>query len=136
MHYYFLYTPYLFFLVSFSFKKHQIIAIVIKTEWLRSHSPYCGYLVLVFEKLEKFFLGVSKKEYLIFSWNYNTNRNNMWGNFFIKVYWNRYDFEVENSTRYEQKTEIFLVTRPPTCWKPDSCFWFARKDKNRIKANL
>ena len=32
------------------------------------HNPYCGYLVLIFEKLEKFrfFLGVSKKEYLIF----------------------------------------------------------------------
>ena len=40
------------------------------------------------------------------------------------------------ATRHKQKTEIFLVTRPPTCWKPDSCFWFVRKDKKRIKANL
>ena len=23
----------------------------------------------------------------------------------------------------------FLVTRPPSCWKPDSCFWFVRKNK-------
>ena len=34
------------------------------------------------------------------------------------------------------KKQIFLVTRPPTCWKSDSCFWFVRKDKKRIKANL
>ena len=26
------------------------------------------------------------------------------------------------ATRYKQKTEIFLITRPPTCWKFDSCF--------------
>ena len=43
-----------FLLVSFSFKKHQIITTLIKTEWLRSHNPDCGYLVLIFEKLEKF----------------------------------------------------------------------------------
>ena len=36
----------------------------------------------------------------------------------------------QRATRYKQKTEIFLVTRPPTC------FWFIRKDKKRIKANL
>ena len=28
------------------------------------------------------------------------------------------------------------TTRPPTCWKPDSCFWFVRKAKKRVKANL
>ena len=48
-HYYFLPTPYLF-----SLKKHQIIIIVIITWDLRSHNPYCGYLVLIFQKLEKF----------------------------------------------------------------------------------
>ena len=32
-------------------------------------------------------------------------------------------------THYKQKTEIFIVTRPPACWKPDPCFWFVRKDK-------
>ena len=35
-----------------------------------------------------------------------------------------------------EKTEIFLVTRPSTCCKPDSCFWFVRKDKKKIKENL
>ena len=40
------------------------------------------------------------------------------------------------TTRYKQKTEIFRVTRPPTCWKDDSCFRFLRKDKIGIKANL
>ena len=48
-HYYFLPTLYLF-----SLKKHQIIIIVIITWDLRSHNPYCGYLVLIFQKLEKF----------------------------------------------------------------------------------
>ena len=38
-------------------------------------------------------------------------------------------------TSYKQETEIFPVIRPPTCWKPDSCFWFVRKDKKGIKAN-
>ena len=28
------------------------------------------------------------------------------------------------------------VGKPPTCWKPDSCFWLARKDKQEIKANF
>ena len=33
------------------------------------------------------------------------------------------------------KKQIFLITRPPTCWKLDSSFWFLRKekkDKNRF----
>ena len=34
-----------------------------------------------------------------------------------------------SATRYKEKTEIFLVTRSLTCWKPDSCFWFVRKEK-------
>ena len=42
----------------------------------------------------------------------------------------------QSTTRYKQKAEIFLVTRPPTCCKPDSCFWFLRKDKKRIKTNM
>ena len=41
----------------------------------------------------------------------------------------------QSATRYKQKTEIFLITRLPTCWKPDSWFWL-RKGKKRIKANL
>ena len=40
------------------------------------------------------------------------------------------------TTCYKQKPEIFLVTRPSTCWKPGSCFWFVRKDKKKVKANL
>ena len=32
--------------------------------------------------------------------------------------------------------EIFLVTRPPNCWKFDSCFWFLRKEKKGIKSKL
>ena len=28
-------------------------------------------------------------------WNYNTNRNNMYENSFVKVYWILHDFEVE-----------------------------------------
>ena len=62
-------------------------------------------------------------------------RNNMQENFVIKVYWIWHDFEVE-ATRYKQKTEIFLVTRPTNSWKSGSCFWFVRKGKERIKANL
>ena len=62
-------------------------------------------------------------------------RNNIQENFVIKVYWIWHDFEVE-ATRYKQKTEIFLITRPPNSCKYDSCFWFVRKDKERIKANL
>ena len=42
----------------------------------------------------------------------------------------------ESATRYKQKTEILLVTRPPTCGKPHSCFWFVRNDKKKLKANL
>ena len=42
----------------------------------------------------------------------------------------------QNTTQYKQKIEIFLAIRPPTSRKPDSCFQFVRKDKNRIKANL
>ena len=34
------------------------------------------------------------------------------------------------------KKQIFLITRPPTCWKPGTCFWFVWKDKRRITANL
>ena len=33
-------------------------------------------------------------------------------------------------TRYKQKTEIFLFTKPPTCSKPKVCFWFVRMEKN------
>ena len=36
----------------------------------------------------------------------------------------------------KNKKEIFLVTTSRTCCKPDFCFWFVRKDKNRIKANF
>ena len=54
-----LHTPCLFFLVRFSFKKNQIMIKVILTEWLRSHNPYCGYLVLIFQKLEKFLISRS-----------------------------------------------------------------------------
>ena len=32
------------------------------------------------------------------SWNYNTNRNNISENFFIKVYWIRHDFEEEHDS--------------------------------------
>ena len=39
-------------------------------------------------------------------------------------------------TRYKQKTEFFLVTRPPTCWKFDSCFWFVRKEKKDDKSGF
>ena len=41
-----------------------------------------------------------------------------------------------STTRYKQKTDILLVTRPPTCWKPVSYFRPARIDKKRIKASL
>ena len=30
-----------------------------------------------------------------------------------------------------KKTEMLLVTKLPTCWKPDSCFWFVGKDKKK-----
>ena len=33
----------------------------------------------------------------------------------------------ESATRYKQKTEILLVIRLPTCWKPDSCFFVCKK---------
>ena len=61
-----------FFLVSSSFKKHQIITVVIKTEWHRSHNSYCGNLVLVFEKLgtrEVLFFSrcIKKKVFHLFS---------------------------------------------------------------------
>ena len=42
----------------------------------------------------------------------------------------------QSATRPKQKTEVFLVTRPPTCWQPDSYFWFVGKGKNRVKANM
>ena len=35
-------------------------------------------------------------------------------------------------TRYKQKTEIFLVTIPPTSKQFDSCFWFIRKDEKGL----
>ena len=41
-----------------------------------------------------------------------------------------------NATPYKQKTEIFLVTRPPTGLKFDSCFWFLRNDKKRDKSKF
>ena len=41
-----------------------------------------------------------------------------------------------SATHYKQKTEIFLVTRQRTCWKPDSCFWSVKKKNKRIKVNL
>ena len=44
-------------------------------------------------------------------------------------------FEVERATRYK-KTETFLITSPPACWKFDSCFWILRKNKKDIKADL
>ena len=47
-----------------------------------------------------------------FSMKLKTNRNNMQENSFIKVYWIQEIFEV-NATHYEQKTEIFLITRSP-----------------------
>ena len=37
------------------------------------------------------------------------------------------------ASHYKQKTEKFLLTRPPTCYKPDSCFWFVRRDKKGLK---
>ena len=36
----------------------------------------------------------------------------------------------------KKHAKIFLLTRSPTCWKFDSCFWFLRKDKQGIKAYL
>ena len=35
-----------------------------------------------------------------------------------------------SATLYKEKTKIFLVTRPPSYWKSDSCFWFVRNGKN------
>ena len=60
------------------------------------------------------------------AWNYNTKKNNMSENSFIKVFWIWQAFEVERDSLYTKK-EIFLVTRPPTCWKFDSCFRSLRK---------
>ena len=65
--------------------------------------------------------------------NINTNTNN---NTTITT---STEFDIalmKSATRYKQKTEIVLVTRPPTCCKPGSCFWFGRKNKKRMKANL
>ena len=42
----------------------------------------------------------------------------------------------KNSTHHKLKAEIFLLTRPPTCRKPDPCLWFVRRGKQRVKANL
>ena len=46
-----------------------------------------------------------------------------------------FDFDIplkKSATRYKQKTEIIIVTRPPTCRKFDSCFWFLQKYKKQI----
>ena len=47
-------------------------------------------------------------------WDYNTSRNSMSENPVIKVYRIR-DTLKQSTTHYKQKTEMFLVTRSPTC---------------------
>ena len=47
--------------------------------------------------------------------------------------WSR---NLADSNCFTQKEKIFLVTRPPTCWKFDFWFWFLRKDKKEITVNL
>ena len=42
----------------------------------------------------------------------------------------------KNATCYKQKEQIFPDTRPPTCWKLDSCFWFVRKDNKKDKGEF
>ena len=42
----------------------------------------------------------------------------------------------QNLTRFKEKVAILLITRLPSRWKFDSCFWFLKKDKKGIKANL
>ena len=41
-----------------------------------------------------------------------------------------------SANRYKQKAEIFLVTRQPTCSKPDSCFWFVKKGQKEDKSEF
>ena len=79
-------------------------------------------------------ISMTKKSTLFWPWSYNRNGNNMYKNSFIKVYWIRYGFEVERDSLLTKIRNI--VTRPPTCWKPGSCFWFVRKEKKRTKENL
>ena len=44
-------------------------------------------------------------------WNYNTNRNNMWENSFIKIYWIQHGFEVEcETTKNKNKTSCRYQT--------------------------
>ena len=123
LHYYFLHTPCLFFLVSFSFKKHQIITIVIKTGWLRSHNPYCGYLILVFENLEKFsFFSRCIKERVFDLFNIqNADRNFI---FFIS-----------------SRTLLFRMAKPSEfckneLWRVTTDHNIKNKTKNRKVGNL
>ena len=47
------------------------------------------------------------------AWNYNTNRNNMSVNSFIKAYSIPFDMGLKQIViHYKQKTEVFPVTRP------------------------
>lgn len=47
------------------------------------------------------------------AWKYNTNRNNVWENFFIEVYWICHVFEMERDTLYtKRRCETFLLTIP------------------------
>ena len=41
-----------------------------------------------------------------------------------------------SATCYNQKTEIFLATRSPTCWKKWFLFLVSTKNKQGVKANL
>ena len=93
---------------------------------------FAFYIILIAFKLE-----IPVKLFNVLHWNYNTNRDNMLEKFLYKILlnsvwlWSRARLAINN-----KKPEIFLVTRPSTCWEPDSCFWFVRKDKNSIKANF
>ena len=42
----------------------------------------------------------------------------------------------QSATCYKKKAKLFLVTRPVTYRKIDSCFWFLGKDKKGTKVNL
>ena len=63
---------------------------------------------------------------------YNMNRTNKKTGITVTKFFDK-SIEIDmtlkqSATRYKQKTETFLVTRPPRCWKFDSSFWILRKD--------
>ena len=41
-----------------------------------------------------------------------------------------------SAIRYKQKTETFLITWPPTCWKPGSLFLVCKEGQKEDKSEF